>query len=106
MLSGFTLLVTLGFYFLLKALQTPNLAVSTISIATSFAASYLMLRRISYYAIAYALNDVVLIVLWMIASVNNLANLTMVACFLMFLLNDLYAFIRWKIREKEQAKSK
>ena len=97
-----TSIVTLTFYFVLKALNTPSLLVATISISTSFAASYLLLRRISCYAIAYVLNDVVLIVLWSIASLENLENLTMVACFTMFLLNDLYAFVRWKLREKQQ----
>ena len=97
-----TAVVTVVFYFILSALATPNIIVSTISIATSFAASYLMLRRISYYAIAFALNDIVLIILWSISVATDLSSLSMVACFSMFLLNDLYAFIRWKVREKQQ----
>ena len=60
-----------------------------------------MLRRVSYYAIGFALNDIVLIVLWGIASVTDLTCLSMVACFSMFLFNDLYGFIRWKKREVE-----
>ena len=100
----FSAIVTTVFFFVLKALGTNNLIVSTISIATSFSASYLMFRRISYYAVAYALNDIVLIVLWILASIKNLSDLTMVACFAMFLINDLYAFISWKIREVEQSK--
>ena len=97
-----TSVVTLAFYFILQALNTPNLMVATISVATGFAAAYLLLRRISWYAVAYVLNDIILIVLWSIASLENLENLTMVACFIMFLLNDSYAFIRWKLREKQQ----
>ncbi len=97
-----TAIVTFAFYFVLKFLNTPNLAVSTTSIATSFLASFMMLRRISYYAVGFALNDIVLIVLWSIASVKDLTCLSMVACFSMFLLNDLYGFTRWKKREKEQ----
>ena len=69
---------------------------------TSFVASYLMVRRISYYAIAFMCNDVVLIVLWILASFDDLSYLSMVACFLTFLVNDLYAFTRWKLREKKQ----
>ena len=94
--------VTLGFYFVLRAFNTPNLAVSTVSVTTSFLAAYLMFRRISFYAVAYAVNDVVLIVLWVLASVENLIYLSMVACFAVFLLNDLYGFISWRIREREQ----
>lgn len=98
----FSAIVTLGFYFILKAFNTPNLAVSTVSVTTSFLAAYLMYRRISFYAVAYAANDVVLIVLWVLASIENLVYLSMVACFLVFLLNDLYGFISWRTREREQ----
>ncbi len=101
-LTGLTLVVTTIFFFVLKHLETPNLFVGTVSIATSFVASYLMVRRISYYAIAFMCNDVVLIVLWVLASFDDLTYLSMVACFLTFLVNDLYAFTRWKIREKKQ----
>lgn len=97
-----TALVTVVFYFVLKHLKTPNLLVGTVSIATSFMASYLMVRRISYYAIAFMCNDVVLIVLWILASVDDLTYLSMVACFTAFLVNDLYAFTCWKLREKKQ----
>lgn len=98
----FSAVVTLGFYFVLRAFNTPNLAVSTVSVTTSFLAAYLMFRRITFYAVAYAVNDVVLIVLWVLASIENLIYLSMVACFLVFLLNDLYGFVSWRIREKEQ----
>ncbi len=101
-----TALVTTVFYFVLKWLNTPNLIVSTISISTSFLASFMMLRRVSFYAIGFALNDIVLIILWIIASFKDLTCLSMVACFSMFLLNDLYGFIRWKIREIEQGTNK
>jgi nicotinamide mononucleotide transporter PnuC len=94
--------VTVGFYFILKALETPNLIISTVSVATSFFAAYLLMRRNSYYALAYALNDVVLITLWILASIQDIGYLTVVACFVMFLINDLYGFISWKMREKEQ----
>ena len=65
----------------------------------------MMLRRISYYALGFIANDIVLIVLWSISSVNDLSSLAMVACFSMFLFNDFYGFLRWKMREKEQLKN-
>lgn len=102
LLALLTIFVTTVFFFVLKFLNTPNLFVGTVSIATSFVASYLMMRRISYYAIAFMCNDVVLIVLWVLASIEDLTYLSMVACFLAFLVNDLYAFTRWRIREKKQ----
>ncbi len=95
-------IVTLLFYFILKYLNTANLLFSTISITTSFVASYLTFLRSSYYALGYAANDVVLIVLWILASVENISYLPMVACFLMFLCNDLYGFSNWKKMQNRQ----
>jgi len=98
------LLVTFVFFFLLKALSNGSLAVSTISVTTSYLASFLMFYRNPFYALAYAANDIVLIVLWVIASVKDMSYLPMVICFTMFFVNDIYGFISWKKREVEQAK--
>ena len=100
-----TVIVTSAFYFILKAFNTPNLITSTLSITTSFLASTLMLLRSPYYAVAYGLNDVVLIILWIMASITDLGYLPMVACFVTFLFNDTYGFISWSTREKSQAKN-
>lgn len=94
--------VTVAFFFILRALDTANLIWSTISVFTSFFASYLSIRRSPFYALAYGVNDVVLIVLWSLASVNDLSNVCMVVCFAAFLLNDLYGFISWSRRKKRQ----
>lgn len=87
--------VTVAFYFILRALGAANLLVSTLSVATSFLAAYLTAMRNPFYAVAYSLNDIVLIVLWILASVENIAYLPMVMCFVMFLVNDIYGFINW-----------
>lgn len=87
--------MTVAFYWILRALNTAALAVSTLSVTTSFLAAYLLYRRSPYYALAYAANDVVLIVLWCIVSVKDPSALSMVACFLAFLANDLYGFSNW-----------
>lgn len=97
-----TVLVTFIFYFILKAFDTANLIVSTISIATSFSASYLMLLRSPFYALAYGMNDVVLIVLWVLASFEDASYIPMVACFVMFLANDIYGFYNWGRMKKRQ----
>lgn len=104
-LSVLTLIVTIAFYFILAYFQTNNLIVSTISVATSFLASALLVLRSHYYALAYAANDVVLIVLWLSSCFVSLSYLPMVICFVAFLFNDLYAFYNWKriqTRQREQ----
>ena len=70
--------------------------------ATSFSASYLTYLRSPYYGIGYGANDVVLIVLWAIASAEDLAYLPMMACFVMFLVNDIYGFINWRRMRRRQ----
>ena len=90
LLALFCVVVTLGFYALLQALHTPNLVFSTISITTSFLAASLTMLRSSYYALGYAANDVVLIVLWVLASMENPSYVPVVANFCIFLFSDLY----------------
>ena len=100
-----TIVLTIAFYYLLKALGTNELIVSTISLVTSVVASYLLIRRSSYYAIGFILNDIVLIVLWGLASAKDIALLPQTICFVAFLLSDAYGFIRWKMEEKQQLKN-
>ncbi|MGN0610135.1 MAG: nicotinamide riboside transporter PnuC [Oscillospiraceae bacterium] len=87
---------TVLFYFILKALGTANLIVSTISVTTSFLAAGLAMLRSPFYAAAYASNDLVLIVLWVYASLSDLSFLPMVLCFVMFFVNDMYGFYSWR----------
>lgn len=101
-----TPVVTFGFYFALKALGTANLVTSTLSVATSFLAVYLTFRRSPFFSLAYALNDIVLIVLWLFASVKDATYVSVITCFSVFLVNDLYCFFSWKNREKKQTQSK
>lgn len=99
-----TALVTVIFYFILKHFHTENVVPSTLSVTTSFIAVYLTFRRSPYFALAYAANDVVLIVLWVLASVADIRYISVVVCFIAFLVNDIYGYINWhrmKIRQKE-----
>ena len=95
--------VTAGFYFILGALGTANLGWSTLSVTTSFLASALTFLRSPLYACAYAANDVVLMVLWVLASFADPGYIPMVACFFMFFLNDSYGFVNWRRMERRQA---
>ena len=97
-----TIAVTIIFYFILRAFGTANLLTSTVSVTTSFAAAYLAFKRSPYYAVAYILNDIVLIVLWSMAAAENIAYLSVIACFAAFLINDVYTFINWKKMQKKQ----
>ena len=97
-----TALVTVVFYFILDHFGTANMVPSTLSVTTSFIAVYLTFRRSPYFALAYAANDVVLIVMWIMAAAEDISYLSVIICFVMFLVNDLYGFISWKRMEKRQ----
>ena len=103
-LALLTLIVTVAFYFILKALNTANLIFSTLSVTTSFSACYLTFRRSPLYALFYALNDIVLIVLWVMIAVSNISYLSVIICFVVFLVNDMYGFFAWLKMKKRQAK--
>lgn len=96
----FGTITTVVFYYILYVLKTPNIVFSTISITTSFLAASLTMLRSSYYALGYASNDIVLIVLWALASMENPAYIPVVVNFVIFFFNDMYGFVSWKRRER------
>ena len=98
-----TVVVTAVFYVILDYFHTANILPSTISVTTSFLAVYLTFRRSSYFALAYAANDLVLIVLWVLASMEEIRYFSVVVCFTAFFVNDLYVFLSWKKMEKRQS---
>lgn len=98
-----TAAVTVIFYFILEHFETANIIPSTLSVTTSFIAVYLTFRRSPYFALAYAANDIVLIVLWILASITDISYLSVIICFAMFLVNDIYGFINWQKMKKRQS---
>ena len=99
---GVTVAVTFISYFVLKKFGTANLLPSTFSVTTSFFAAYLTYRRSPYFALVYALNDIVLIVLWTLATIEDITYVSVIICFVVFLANDLHGFISWRRMEKKQ----
>lgn len=98
-----TAIVTVIFYFILKYFNTANLIPGTLSVTTSFIAVYLTFRRSPYFALAYASNDIVLIVLWVLASISDIRYISVVVCFAAFLVNDIYGYISWhKMKLRQQ----
>ena len=100
-----TVLITIIFYFVLEFFNTANIVPSTLSVTTSFLAVYLTFRRSPYFAVAYATNDIVLIILWILASFSDIRYISVVVCFVAFLFNDIYGFISWRKMKIRQNKS-
>lgn len=97
-------LVTFAFYWILRALHTASLPMSMLSVTTSFLAVWLTFKRSAGCALGYAANDLVLIILWMAALAQDLSAVSMVVCFAVFLINDLYGYFCWsKMRAAQEA---
>ena len=97
-----TVAVTIVLYFILKHFNTANLLPSTFSVTTSFVAAFLTFKRSPFFALAYATNDIVLIVLWVLATKEDISYISVIICFLVFLFNDLYSFFNWLRMQKRQ----
>lgn len=97
-----SVVVTFAFYYILKYFGTANLLISTISIATSFVAVCFTFLRSPFFALAYAINDLVLIVLWILATLSNISYISVIICFVVFLVNDTYSFYSWTKMKKRQ----
>lgn len=65
----------------------------------------LTMLRSSYYALGYAANDMVLIILWSLAAAQDPVYLPVVINFFIFFLNDMYGFISWKKREHKKRRT-
>lgn len=94
--------VTVIFYFILKHFNTANIIPGTLSVTTSFVAVYLTFRRSPWFAVAYATNDIILIILWILASIQDSEYVSVTVCFVAFLVNDFYGFVNWKRMKKRQ----
>ena len=97
-------IVTWIFYYILLYFNTANMMFSTISVTTSFLAAFLTFLRSPLYALGYAANDIVLIVLWVLATMGDKDYLPMIICFIIFLINDIYGYVSWRKMEKDQEK--
>jgi len=95
--------VTGVFYLVLEYFDTANIVPSAISVTTSFVAVYLTFRRSPYFALAYAANDIVLILLWSMASVSDSRYVSVAVCFAAFLVNDVYGYFSWEKMKNRQS---
>ena len=100
-----TVVITVLFYFILEHFDTANIVPSTLSVTTSFLAVYLTFRRSPFFALAYAANDLVLIVLWVLASLCDIRYISVAVCFVAFFANDIYGYLSWQKMKKRQTES-
>lgn len=98
-----SIVLIIGFYQLLKFLNTEQLTLSTLSIIGNLYAIYLLVRRSRIGFLFYIFDDIILIILWMIPVLNgNLSVLPMVFNPLINFANDLYGWFNWAKLEKQE----
>ena len=89
-------------FFILRALNTPNLIVSVASVSVSAAGGYLIIKRSPYYALLYMINDIVLAVLWGLAAKDAHQYWPLAISFIGYFASDTYGFINWfRLRNKQ-----
>ena len=94
--------LTFGLFWLLRYLGTENIITSTLSLFTSFLALYFQIKRSRFTQLFYAANDIVLITLWILATIEDISYVPIVSCFAFLLVNDLYGFFNWTRIKKRQ----
>lgn len=100
-----SILFTLPFFFILKALKTDNLLFSTLSFCSSLTAAVLMLKRNKYFSLVFLIDDFLSIFLWgsklLLGVYSFIPTLITV---LVAAINDSYSFYKWCKRSVAQSK--
>ncbi|KHD45100.1 nicotinamide riboside transporter PnuC [Streptococcus hongkongensis] len=91
-----TIAITCIFYYFLSLFHTPFLAISTLSISTAFAGTFLSYKRSPMFALAYLMNDIILMTLWLMEAQTKVSHYAIVICFAIFLINDIYTVYNWR----------
>ena len=95
--------LSVGFYFVLGLLNTESLIVSTISLASSACAGYLMARRSEYGFVFHILNNIIRFVLWLMIVLGGQLNyLPTLLNYLIFLSINLIGLVNWIKMRKQQ----
>lgn len=99
---GFVLL-SVGAFFLLKALKTSQLITSTLSFVSMLPAVYLLIRRCKWNQVAFLINDFIVPILWLVLVIQgDLSFLPMVIYHVFQIAYDIYGLIEWRKLEKKQ----
>lgn len=98
--------LTVGFYYLLRAIGTAQALTGAISMILSLSAQYLAVRRSNWYAVGFILNDITVIVLWCFTlRGSGLEFLPTILSFGVYFVNDVYGLVNWNLLKRKQARA-
>lgn len=95
--------ISIGVYFILKALNTSQLITSTLSFVSMLPAVYLLIRRCKWNQVAFLVNDFIVPILWIFLVIQgDLSFLPMCIYHIFQITYDVYGLIQWIKLEKKQ----
>lgn len=95
--------VAVGVFFTLKALNTSQLIISTLSFVSMLPAVYLLMRRCKWNQVAFLVNDFIVPILWLFLVIQgDLSFLPMCVYHIFQITYDVYGLIQWIKLEKIQ----
>ncbi len=90
-------------FFLLKALNTAQVVISTFSFISMLPAVYLLVRRCKWNQVAFLINDFIVPILWLVMILNgNLILIPLCVYHIFQVTYDVYGLINWIKLEKKQ----
>ena len=97
------LVVSTGVFFLLRALNTAQLVVSTLSFVSMLPAVYLLIRRCKWNQVAFLVNDFIVPILWIFLITEGKYYFLPLCIYHIFQVTyDIYGLIEWIKLEKKQ----
>lgn len=98
--------VSVGLYFVLRAFNTANLEVSTLSMAISIFASYLFIRRNEYNFVFYIIANFVGLALWILIIIqSDISQIPTAVSYIVFNIYNVYGVVNWARLKRKQKTS-
>lgn len=99
--------ISVGMYFMLQAVGTASLIVSTINVALGMLSCYFRIRRCEYSFIFYILNNIISLVLWIqIMAGGDFSYTPTMMNYIIFMIMNIYGFFNWIKLKKLQKERK
>ena len=99
--------ISVGVFFLLKALSTAQLWLSTVAFCTMLPSVYLLMRRNKWNQLLFLINDIILCVLWQTLVYKGDLSFIPILCYQVCqIIYDAYGLYEWfRIEKKQKAEN-
>lgn len=95
-----SLTIAVAFYFILKAFNTPQLILASLSVFFTIVGNYLLMRKSILMFFAFAILNLIALLIWLLPIIDgegqSLANVPIVIVFIGFTGSNIFGLINWK----------